>query len=128
MSRPRLQIAGTVLSTPDARALADFYERLLGWPRLMDEPGWVVLRAEGATHALSFHTDERYRPPAWPSTDSDQQMMMHLDIATDDLDAAVAHAVDCGATRAGYQPQDDEVTVMLDPDGHPFCLFPKPDL
>ena len=126
MSRPRLRIAGTVLSTHDARSLAGFYERLLGWPRLMDEDGWVVLRDGPDGQALSFHGDEQYVPPTWPSTSGEQLMMLHLDIATDDLDAAVALAIECGATRAAYQPQD-EVTVMLDPDGHPFCLFPSPN-
>ncbi|MDW3216597.1 MAG: VOC family protein [Ilumatobacteraceae bacterium] len=127
MSRPRLRIAGTVLSTRDPRGLAAFYERLLGWPRLMDEDGWVVLRDDPAGQALSFHGDDEYVPPTWPSVAGEQLMMLHLDIATDDLDAAVAHAIECGATRAAFQPQDDEVTVMLDPDGHPFCLFPSPN-
>ena len=36
--------------------------------------------------------------------------------------AAAAWARECGATPADQQPQDD-VRVMLDPDGHPFCLF-----
>ncbi len=126
MSAPRLRIAGTVVSTRDARALAAFYERLLGWPRLQDEDGWVVLRDDPHGPALSFHGDDEYVAPTWPSTASEQLMMMHLDIATDDLKAAVAHAIDCGATRAEFQPQD-EVTVMLDPDGHPFCLFPSPN-
>lgn len=127
MTPPRLRIAGTVLSTRDAQSLAAFYERLLGWPRLMDEGGWVVLRQDPAGQALSFHEDHEYVRPTWPSTPSHQQQMMHLDIATDDLDAAVAHAIECGATRAEEQPQADEVTVMLDPDGHPFCLFPSPN-
>jgi catechol 2,3-dioxygenase-like lactoylglutathione lyase family enzyme len=119
-----MKIAGTVLSTRDANALASFYERLLGWPRLMDEDGWVVLRPDGEGHGLSFHGDDEYVPPVWPSTATAQQMMMHLDIGTDDIDAAVAHAIDCGATLADVQPQE-EVRVMLDPDGHPFCLFPS---
>jgi catechol 2,3-dioxygenase-like lactoylglutathione lyase family enzyme len=127
MTEPRLRIAGTVLSTRNVQALASFYERLLGWPRLMDDDGWVVLRADGSTHALSFHVDEHHVPPTWPSTSNDQRMMMHLDIATDDLDVAVTHAEACGATRAPHQPQPDEVTVMLDPDGHPFCLFVSPN-
>jgi hypothetical protein len=49
-------------------------------------------------------------------------MSMHLDIEVDDLDAAVAYAVECGAELASFQPQDD-VRVMLDPAGHPFCLY-----
>ena len=107
-------------------ALSSGLERLLGWPRLQDEDGWVVLRDGLDGPALSFHGDDEYVAPTWPSTAGEQLMMMHLDIATDDLMAAVAHAIDCGATRAEFQPQD-EVTVMLDPDGHPFCLFPSPN-
>ncbi len=123
--RPWLQIAGTVFSTRDARALAGFYSRLLGWPERGDEDGWVVVRADGASHGLSFHEDVEYVPPTWPSRPDAQQMMLHLDIGTDDIEAAVVWALDCGATVAEFQPQDG-VRVMLDPDGHPFCLFHSP--
>lgn len=116
-----------MLSTPDPRVLAGFYEQLLGWPRLMDHDGWVVLRNDENAQALSFHREDEYVAPTWPSEPGAQLMMMHLDIATDDLDAAIDHALACGASRAEFQPHDDEVTVMLDPDGHPFCLFPSPD-
>jgi Glyoxalase-like domain len=34
-------------------------------------------------------------------------MMMHLEIAVDDLEASVAHAVAQGATLAGFQPHED---------------------
>ena len=37
-------------------------------------------------------------------------------------DGAVAYAEECGARQAVLQPQDD-VRVMLDPAGHPFCLY-----
>ena len=49
-------------------------------------------------------------------------MMMHLDFGVGDIDEAVEHAIGCGARRARHQPQDD-VVVMIDPEGHPFCLF-----
>jgi hypothetical protein len=49
-------------------------------------------------------------------------MQAHLDLEVEDLDAAVAHAVEVGATVAAFQPQD-HVRVMLDPAGHPFCLY-----
>lgn len=122
VAAPRLRLAGTVLSTRDARGLASFYERLLGWRRRADHEGWVILRPDGEWAGLSFHDDVEYVPPVWPSTPDDQQMMVHLDIATDDLDGAVAHAIACGAVLSGHQPQAD-VRVLLDPDGHPFCLF-----
>ena len=49
-------------------------------------------------------------------------MMMHLDIGVSDLEAAVHDAVALGAELQTHQPQDD-VRVMLDPAGHPFCLY-----
>ena len=120
---PRLTVTGTNIDAPDANALADFYRRLLGWTTRVEEPGWVILREPGGTHSLSFQTEPRYVRPVWPAGPGDQQMMMHLEIKVDDLPAAVAQAVAQGATLAGYQPQDD-VRVCLDPDGHPFCLYP----
>jgi hypothetical protein len=38
----------------------------------------------------------------------------------------VADAVALGAELAAYQPQED-VRVVLDPDGHPFCLYRDAD-
>jgi Glyoxalase-like domain len=49
-------------------------------------------------------------------------MMIHVDVAVDDLDAAVTESVARGAKLAEYQPQE-EVRVLLDPEGHPFCLY-----
>jgi hypothetical protein len=63
-----------------------------------------------------------YVPPVWPPVDGRQQMMTHLDVEVADLDAAVADASGMGARLADVQPQDD-VRVMLDPAGHPFCLY-----
>jgi hypothetical protein len=49
-------------------------------------------------------------------------MQLHLDLEVDDLDQAVAHAIEAGAELPEFQPQE-RVRVMLDPDGHPFCLY-----
>jgi len=119
---PRLTVTGTNIDAPDANALADFYRRLLGWTTRTEEPGWVVIQAEDGSGKLSFQTESRYVRPVWPAGPGDQQMMMHLEIAVDDLEASVAHAVAQGATLAGFQPQED-VRVCLDPAGHPFCLY-----
>ncbi len=48
-------------------------------------------------------------------------MMMHLDLEVAELDAAVAHALELGATLAKHQPQKN-VRLLVDPVGHPFCL------
>ncbi len=119
---PRMTLSGIVLDSADAQHLAAFYRRLLGWTVEQDEPDWVKLGAPGDGPGLSFQTEAAYVRPTWPAGPGDQQMMLHLDIEVDDLDAAGAHAVAAGAVLAEYQPQDD-VRVYLDPAGHPFCLF-----
>ena len=120
--RPRTRLSTTVLGAPDARVLGAFYRDLLGWEVVDDEPDWVMLCPPGGGTGLSFQEEPRHRRPVWPADADDQQMQAHLDIAVDDLDSGVAFAVSIGATVADHQPQDD-VRVLLDPAGHPFCLF-----
>ncbi|MGE3271956.1 MAG: VOC family protein [Chloroflexota bacterium] len=121
-AQPRMTMTGTVLSAPDARELAAFYRRLLGWSVTQDEPGWVKLEPPRGGPGLSFQSETVYTRPTWPSTPGQQEMMLHLDIEVDDLAAASAHTEAAGATLAESQPQAD-VRVYLDPAGHPFCLW-----
>lgn len=120
--RPRITLATVVLDCPDAHALADFYGRLLGWPVTAEEPEWVLMRSPDGGAGLSFQTETDYVPPVWPERPSEQQKMLHLDLRVDDLDESAAYATGLGATLARWQPQPD-VRVLLDPAGHPFCLF-----
>lgn len=99
-----------------------FYRGLLDWPVREDQPDWVMLAPPEGGAGLSFQTEPHFVRPQWPSTPDRQQMMIHLDIEVDDLPWAVAHARALGATLADLQPQED-VRVLLDPVGHPFCLF-----
>jgi catechol 2,3-dioxygenase-like lactoylglutathione lyase family enzyme len=115
-------LTAITLNSPDPSALARFYERLLGWTTSVDKEGWVVLPNPEGGIGLSFQKEDIYVRPVWPARPGEQQMMMHLEIRVDDLDAGCAHAQACGAILADYQPQDD-VRVHLDPDGHPFCLY-----
>lgn len=123
------RLASTVLGAPDPRALAAFYRELLGWEVRDDEPDWVVIKppgtGEGAATGLSFQAEPEHVPPVWPAGTDDQQMQAHLDIGVADLAAGVARARQLGASEAGSQPQED-VRVMIDPAGHPFCLFEDP--
>lgn len=118
---------GVVLDAPDARELARFYARLLGW-RIFDESdSWAaVAPSKEAGYNLAFATEANYLRPVWPTEDGKPQMSMHLDIEVDDLEEAVAHAVEVGAEVAPFQPQET-VRVLLDPAGHPFCLYLDPD-
>jgi catechol 2,3-dioxygenase-like lactoylglutathione lyase family enzyme len=120
--RPHMTLSGIVLDSPDPRELAAFYQRLLGWAVVQDEPGWIKLGAPDGGPGLSFQEERAYVRPVWPAGPHDPQMSMHLDIRVDDLETAGAHAEKAGATLADFQPQDD-VRVYLDPAGHPFCLY-----
>jgi catechol 2,3-dioxygenase-like lactoylglutathione lyase family enzyme len=122
VERPALTLSATVLDARDPRALARFYQHLFGWPVVQEDATWVTLRPPGGGPGLSFQLEERFERPTWPSERERQQMQLHLDIEVDDLDRAVAHALDAGATLAQFQPQEG-VRVLLDPAGHPFCFF-----
>ena len=126
-----MQITGPVLDAADPVGLAKFYEQLLGWPIVElegprpdypPEDGWAKVRSPAGDMKIEFQYEQQYRPPVWPPAPGEQQMMIHLDIEVDDLDAGVAWAIEAGATVAEHQPQE-AVRVMLDPAGHPFCLF-----
>jgi catechol 2,3-dioxygenase-like lactoylglutathione lyase family enzyme len=134
MTQPQMRVSAVTIGAPDPRALAAFYKRLLGWtvaseegpkPGAPPEDGWAQLRPpDGGTglSSLNFEFEADYVPPVWPSVAGKQQIMTHIDIAVKDLEETVTWAVDAGATLADYQPQEN-VRVMLDPAGHPFCLF-----
>lgn len=132
-ARPRIEATSVSISTPRPRELAAFYSALLGLevaasegPREGEPPeaGWAQLRPQAGRLAMTVNLewDPGFVPPVWPSTPGEQQPQAHLDLWVDDLDEAERWAVECGASRHTHQPQED-VRVMLDPDGHPFCLF-----
>jgi catechol 2,3-dioxygenase-like lactoylglutathione lyase family enzyme len=114
---------GVVLECEDASELAHFYQRLLGWALHVDTKQWATLApSDSAGYNLGFQRDEGYVRPVWPGEEGRQQMQLHVDLQVDDLEQAVAYAEECGASRADFQPQE-KVRVMLDPAGHPFCLY-----
>ncbi|MFF4271214.1 VOC family protein [Streptomyces sp. NPDC001536] len=117
------KLSAVVLDAPDAHRLADFYMRLLGFVVRTEEPDWLTIGPPGGGTGLSFQTEPEYVPPVWPTRrPGEQQMMAHLDIEVDDLRTETARAVAEGARLADHQPQDD-VRVLFDPAGHPFCLW-----
>ena len=114
---------GVVLDAPDAPSLAHFYADLLGWEIGKESsPQHCAMGPAGGVTYLAVQASPDYVRPVWPTGEGAQPMMMHLDSEVVDLDAAVAHAVELGPELAEHQPQDD-VRVLLDPVGHPFCLY-----
>ena len=86
-----------------------------------------MLRAPAGNLKIEVQWEPHYRPPVWPPAKDEQLMMVHLDIGVDSLDNGVRWAIAQGARLARHQPQYD-VRVLLDPEGHPFCLFPDDTL
>ena len=117
---PAIRATSVTVGAPDPVALARFYASLLGTEPSAEEPGWAQVRSERLT--MNFEREEHFQRPVWPAEPGRPVATQHLDLWVDDLDAAVAWAQECGAQLAGHQPQDD-VRVLLDPAGHPFCLF-----
>lgn len=121
----KLKLYSFTLDCKNPRELANFYSLLLGWEMPFWDEDYAVIAppgaAQGAYPGLTFQRNPAYEPPVWPETPGAQQQMAHLDFAVMDLDKAVSHAIQCGATAASAQ-FSDRWRVMLDPAGHPFCL------
>jgi hypothetical protein len=126
--QPSLRLTSITVMAPAPRELAQFYATLLGGritaldPALPGEPeqaGWAQVRTPNLT--VNFEFERHWRVPSWPAESGRQTATQHLDIQVDELDSAVEWATACGARMAEFQPQDD-VRVMFDPAGHPFCL------
>jgi Glyoxalase-like domain len=131
--RPAIEVTSLTIGAPNPRELAAFYARLLEWTVTADDPprpggppeaGWAQLRppAGRTGPTLNFEYEAQYTRPVWPSEAGRQHITQHLDIHVEGLDAALAWAVEAGATVAEFQPQKD-VRVLFDPAGQPFCLF-----
>lgn len=111
-------LAAVTLNCADPEPLAQFWAELLG--------GEIVYRSENAAivntgrGGVSAVRVPDYEPPTWPGGATPNHI--HLDLATEDLDAAQAEAVRLGAKVADEQPNADLFRVLLDPAGHPFCF------
>jgi predicted enzyme related to lactoylglutathione lyase len=112
---------GIALEAPDPHKLASFYAQLLDWPLVDNQPNHAIVKPPQDSIYMMFQRVPDFVPPTWPGTPDRQRMTMHLDIEVEDLDAAVASAVTLGARVAEFQPNDN-VRVLLDPAGHPFCF------
>ena len=111
-----------------AEPMARFYEGLLGFEIRDLGPGgrWAQLFDPAGGLHLNIQGEEWYQPPTWPEQPGELTKMLHLEVQVDDLEEAVARAVALGGTEAPWQPPNrnrDRMRIMLDPAGHPLCLF-----
>ena len=131
-----------VLDTTDARALAEFYRKLLGFayrpgdeppaPGQDDERGrdWLVIHdPEDPRKRIAFQQVAVLHQSTWPDDEVPQQLHLDLTVPTmTELDAQHSRAMALGA-RLRLDRSDDEhepLRVYVDPSGHPFCIFVAP--
>lgn len=121
---PILQIAALTIDCPDPAPMAAFYARALGGTiTLQDDTGAQVRLGDG--QLLLFRRVVEYRPPTWPSPQVPLQF--HFEYYVDQVNLAEIQLQQLGATTAEFQDKDDpDLTVMLDPAGHPFCIIKRP--
>lgn len=101
----------------DVRRVGEFWAAVFSVP-LRDEPlpGWLRLGplSEGGP-VINF------QPVPEPKSGKTR---IHLDVLTDDLEAAIARVVELGGTDLDDRHVYDvgTVVVMADPEGNEFCL------
>jgi len=118
---PLAGMRSVVLDCPDPRALAVFYQGVVGGEVTVVEDDWVVLIVDRLR--LAFQLADDFAPPTWPTGERPQQF--HLDLTVDDVDAVEPQLLALGATKHAVQPGEaagDQFRVYVDPAGHPFCL------
>ncbi len=127
MNTASIKFDKVVLDCLDPHALSLFYADLLGWNKGYITDDFVIIGSETSNVDIGFQRNADYIPPVWPESLNRQQQMLHLDFSVENLEEVkqlVQHAIEKGATKAVYQ-YSEEWMVMLDPEGHPFCIEPR---
>jgi predicted enzyme related to lactoylglutathione lyase len=128
-----IRLGGICLDCGDAEEMARFYSAVFGWEETARDDvgsrqggaGWISMSGPDGGPGVSFQAERWYEPPVWPESPGHQTKMMHFEVGTNDLEAAIELVVRSGGQVAPRQPIDRdarELRVMLDPAGHPFCL------
>lgn len=103
-----------------------FYVALTGLEVVEREDRWAMLAGAAGDMGINVQAEAWYVRPAWPERGNEQTKMMHFEVQVDDVATAVAEAVSLGAQLAEPQPVDRDpgtLRVLLDPAGHPLCLW-----
>lgn len=111
------RIQSVVLDSARPPVLADFYRGVLGGEITESGADYAALTAPGVAVAFQRVPDDS--AAAWPGGGR----RVHLDVEVPDLDAARKQLAELGAVEAQVQPGGEDWIVLLDPDGHPFCIM-----
>lgn len=110
------------IDSADPARLAQFWAATLGWEVTYSDDSYGMIEGDGAK--IGFGKVEGLQPAPWP--DQAAAKRFHLDLHVDDIDEASQRLCAIGATRPDFQPGAGRWWVLLDPDGQPFCLSPRP--
>ena len=114
-----MRLFAVTIDCSDPGQLASFYQQLLGGSIASTNDTFVALTVDAGLR-LDFQRVEDFARATWPTADVPTQM--HLDFVVSDIDEAERHATALGAWKADYQPGNNRFRVLIDPEGHPFCL------
>lgn len=119
-----VRIGWWTVDVQDAQALARFYEELLGWPRLFEDPdeGVALVPAMPPTPGQGMLLYAHHG-----SGPKQVKNRAHLDLRPTDQAAAVARALSLGATPVDLGQRQQTWEVLADPEGNEFCLLSSGD-
>lgn len=119
---PAAALSMVNIDSADPARLARFYAAALGWEVTYSDDSYGMVEGNGIK--IGFGKVEGFRPAQWP--DEAGAKRFHLDLQVDDLDEAAERLCAIGASQPDFQPGAGRWRVLLDPDGQPFCLSPRP--
>ncbi|MEE9415751.1 MAG: VOC family protein [Acidimicrobiales bacterium] len=134
-------VLAVVLDSTNARSLAEFYRRLLGYeyrpgdecpPAGEPDPkgeDWLVLTDPAGTARLAFQQVDKLPSSTWPEPVVPQQLHLDFGVASaEELTVQHDRALSMGASvlEDRFDDPDEQLYVFADPASHPFCILVTP--
>ena len=107
------------LSCDGSQEVGYFWSKALGWPLVWDQDQETAIRSPHGGPKITWGG-----PPQRPKTGKHR---LHLDLAPPmdgDQQAEVNRLLSLGATQIDIGQGDVSWVVLVDPDGHEFCVLP----
>jgi len=111
-------VAALAVDSRDPKALANWWQSLLGGQVEVDADEDVMLHLEGGLDLIFMAVPDEKRG----------KNRLHLDLRASAYEEAVQQALVLGAVLAPDVYEGDRWTVLRDPEGNEFCILrPRPD-
>lgn len=116
------------IDVDDLSRAVDFYQRAFGLHtgRRFGESGMEILGASAPIYLLEKKQGSTPVPQSSQQRDYQRHWTpVHLDVVVEDVQAALARALEAGATPEGEIREHDwgAIAQLSDPFGHGFCLL-----